>query len=132
MCWFSDCRELRTKYKELRDVNYDLESHKTMLRKANERTDEWRNQWMQSRKEMADLIKPQWIDREHVLPRDGQRVNVLAFVGQWGVKERTIADYCACKGFTHPFETLYPDYKTMQVMYWSPIPEMTDEMKGMR
>jgi len=126
MCWFKDCEKINK-------LQEELESTKRMLVRSESRVDDWRNQWLQSRKEMSVMmIKPQWIAIEHSLPRDGQRVNILAFVGQYGVKERTIADYCSCKGFTHPFESFYPDCKTMQVMYWSPIPEMTDEMKGMR
>lgn len=129
MCWFKDCEKINK-------LQEELESTKRMLSKSESRTDEWRNLWLRSRKEIADLFKPQWIAREHALPKDGQRVNVVAYMGQYGYKERTIADYCACKGFTHPFESLYPAYRTMQVMYWSPIPEMieeiTEEMKGMR
>ena len=126
MCWFKDCEEINK-------LQAKLECKKRELLRAESRVEDWRNQWIQSRKEMSVMmIKPQWIDKDHALPKDGQRVNVLAYMGQYGYKERTIADYCACKGFTHPFESLYPAYRTMQVMYWSPIPEMTDEMKGMR
>ena len=133
MCWFNDCRELRTKYKELRDVNYELESK---LKKVTRTRDDLALMCEGLRKLVSMPEVAQWIDKDHALPKDGQRVNVLAYMGQYGYKERTIADYCACKGFTHPFESLYPAYRTMQVMYWSPIPEMieeiTEEMKGMR
>jgi len=120
MCWFNDCGKVANRE--------ELESTKRMLSKAEKRIDDWRNLWLEARREMADLRKPQWIDVQHALPKDGQRVNVVAYIGAYGVRKITIADYCSCTGFTHPFASTSPDYKYLTVLHWCPIPEMIEKI----